>query len=1009
MIRRLGIFFAGLLALLSTNLSAFTIDTTSRTEVSTAYGTIYAPAHTVPSSWAGNVANCNAGTTTLVHQKATITTANFYRALAGLPSTYVISDSAAASGSGSDPAVVNNATVVNRARQAALYMVANTTLTHSPTSGTCYNANVSAGASTSNLTLGYPSSAVTGPAAIDLYIDEDNTPENFNTMGHRRWVLYTRQIGFATSDIVSTVGYSANALRVFAASDEQSSLFSNSAAGKAWVAWPSPNFVPYSLIPSSGIWTISYPGANFGAATVTITTSGGVNVPVTSVAALPTGYGDNTLRFVPNGLPAFVAGMNDTSYKIQVSNASGASLTTYCYTVTVFDPANSAGGGPTAPDLCASTGKTSQTITFTSTPPSPATIGGTYTVAATGGGSTNAVTFTAAGACSITTPPATVTFNAAGTCTISANQAGNAAYDPAPQVQQTISVGKLDQTISLPAGLPATATFGDTYVMNATASSNLTVAFSIATTSASVCSITGSTVKFNAVGVCTINMNQAGNANYNAAPPVQYTITVVQAGQSITFTSTPPTNATVGDTYVVNAKASSNLAVALTIDPSSTSVCSISSSTVTFNTAGVCTINANQAGNTNYSAALQVQQPITVNKKSQLIAFGPQTTPNRTFVANGTFLLSPTASTSSGLAIAYSSLTTGVCSIVGTLVTMSAVGTCTIAADQAGNGTYAPATQVRQSIGIGVASQTITFTSTPPTNATVTDTYTVNATGGLSGNPVTFTTTGVCSITTPPATVTFNAAGVCTINANQAGNTNYGAATQVSQNITVSKKNQTITFGAQTPSSHPTFTTGDTFLLNPVASASSGLTVTYSSLTGACSIVGTMVTIATAGTCTIAADQSGNGTYAPAMQVRQNIAIGLASQTITFTSAPPTHPTVGGAYKPSATGGLSGSPVTFSIDPASTTGACTISAGPPVTVMFTGEGTCILDANQAAGAGFAAATSVQQFIIIGPPGPGPGPLSITTPVPALDSRALWLLAVLVGLLGMVPIRAIRRN
>jgi hypothetical protein len=86
------------------------------------------------------------------------------------------------------------------------------------------------------------------------------------------------------------------------------------------------------------------------------------------------------------------------------------------------------------------------------------------------------------------------------------------------------------------------------------------------------------------------------------------------------------------------------------------------------------------------------------------------------------------------------------------------------------------------------------------------------------------------------------------------------------------------------------------------------------------------------------------------------------TQAITFTSTPPSPAVVGGTYTPAATGGGSGNPVTFTIDSASTAGACSISSTGVVT--FTAAGTCTIDANQAAGNGYAAATQAQQVITI---------------------------------------------
>jgi len=86
------------------------------------------------------------------------------------------------------------------------------------------------------------------------------------------------------------------------------------------------------------------------------------------------------------------------------------------------------------------------------------------------------------------------------------------------------------------------------------------------------------------------------------------------------------------------------------------------------------------------------------------------------------------------------------------------------------------------------------------------------------------------------------------------------------------------------------------------------------------------------------------------------------AQAISFTSTPPSPAVVGGTYTPAATGGGSGNPVTFSIDSASTAGACSISSTGVVT--FTAAGTCTIDANQAAGDGYAAATQAQQVITV---------------------------------------------
>jgi hypothetical protein len=96
----------------------------------------------------------------------------------------------------------------------------------------------------------------------------------------------------------------------------------------------------------------------------------------------------------------------------------------------------------------------------------------------------------------------------------------------------------------------------------------------------------------------------------------------------------------------------------------------------------------------------------------------------------------------------------------------------------------------------------------------------------------------------------------------------------------------------------------------------------------------------------------------------------LIPQTITFTSVPPTGAVVGGAsYSVTATGGASGAPIVFTID-ASASSVCSITDS---TVSFIGEGTCVVDANQAGDTLYDTAPQARQTFIV-----GPAPLAITS-------------------------------
>jgi hypothetical protein len=126
----------------------------------------------------------------------------------------------------------------------------------------------------------------------------------------------------------------------------------------------------------------------------------------------------------------------------------------------------------------------------------------------------------------------TVTYTGAGSCAVDANQAGNARYADAPQVERTITVSKLSQSISFFAP-PAATIFSSATLSAIGGGSGNPVVFSVASSSgAEVCSLSGTVVTFGRTGKCVIDANQAGNDDYTAAPQVQRAITVTVTPQN---------------------------------------------------------------------------------------------------------------------------------------------------------------------------------------------------------------------------------------------------------------------------------------------------------------------------------------------------------------------------------------------------------------------------------------------------------------------------------------------
>ena len=156
-------------------------------------------------------------------------------------------------------------------------------------------------------------------------------------------------------------------------------------------------------------------------------------------------------------------------------------------------------------------------------------------------------------------------------------------------------------------------------------------------------------------------------------------------------------------------------------------------------------------------------------------------------------------------------------------------------------------------------------------------TFTATVTGGVNGVAVAFQLAGVniagCgaqALSGGAATCTTNALGGGTqsIAAIYQGNAATLASTSAALSQVVNPAAQTITFDplANKQDMDPPFTVS--------ALASSSLPVTFTSTTPVvCTVSGNTVTILLGGTCTIAANQAGNGNYNPAPQVTQSFTV----------------------------------------------------------------------------------------------------------------------------------------
>ncbi len=241
------------------------------------------------------------------------------------------------------------------------------------------------------------------------------------------------------------------------------------------------------------------------------------------------------------------------------------------------------------------------------------------------------------------------------------------------------------------------------------------------------------------------------------------------------------------------------------------------------------------------------------------------------------------------------------------------------------------------SFNVSKAPQTVNFyTNGTYATTTTTGTATYSSGGtyqtyaqGSQGGTITFasTTTGVCTVNSGSGLITFVTAGSCVITADAATTTNYADSGTTNFTLTIGKGNQAITYSSTAPTrtrvGGPTYT--------PVASATSGLTVTISldgTSTG-CTLSGGVVSFTGAGTCVIDANQGGNGSWNAATQVQQSITVVNLGFTSLATAATATNT----ATTVSITG-TAGSKLVIYVSFTSNVGGNT--CGTPTSTAFTG-------------------------------------------------------------------------
>ena len=394
------------------------------------------------------------------------------------------------------------------------------------------------------------------------------------------------------------------------------------------------------------------------------------------------------------------------------------------------------------------------------------------------------------------------------------------------------------------------------FTVSATSDSGLPVSFG----AAGPCTVTGTTVDLTGPGDCTITASQAGDGVFNPATDVPQAFKIADTTTLNVASASGPYGGTasVSATLIASGNPVPNESVSFSLNGNSVgSALTDGSGVANIPNASLAGINAGSyptgvsasfAGDDSLFTGSSGTGALTVNPADQTIDFAAL--PDKEF-GDPDFQVSATAT--STLPVTFT--TAGQCTNTGDMVHITAAGSCTVTAHQAGDSNYNAAPDVARSFTINKGQQTITFPAQPHRTWGDPNSGIIGASAS-SGLPLTFSKViGKCSVS-PAGVVHFNQAGTCVVAAHQGGNDNWLPAPTVQQSVVMDRADQTINFPQP-----PDKTFGDPDF-NLIATSSSGLTVKFGKVSGPCKVTRAgLVHLVGPGTCSVKATQGGNKNY----------------------------------------------------------------------------------------------------------------------------------------------------
>ena len=455
--------------------------------------------------------------------------------------------------------------------------------------------------------------------------------------------------------------------------------------------------------------------------------------------------------------------------------------------------------------------------------------------------SNGAFTYTSSNTAVATISGNVVTIVGAGSSTITAVQASTASYTSAT-ITASFQVGQGTPTISF--SVP-TKTIVDTPYTIAPPTSNSNGLITYTSSNVAVATINGSTVTMVGLGSTTITAVQANTVNYIPAT-ITATFMVIKATPTLTNFSVPAKNLG-SPTFLITAPTTDSDGT-FTYTSSDTAVATIIGNRVTIKAVGTSIITASQASTANYFAATNTDTLIVTLVPTVLTNFS---LPLKKFT-DIPFKIQ--ASSNSSGAITYTSSDTSIATIVGDMVTIVAAGTTSISATQVSWTNYASAT-ITETLQVDPLTTVLANFSVPQKTFGNAPFSLANPSSNRPG-AFTYTSSDTSVATIDGNMVTIVRGGTSTITATQSGANNYTPET-ITSLFTVNRAIPVIT-NFVVP--EKLFGDANFNIIDPSSNSNGNFTYT-SSNSFVANVVGNIVIIVGAGTCTINAVQASTVSY----------------------------------------------------------------------------------------------------------------------------------------------------